>query len=183
MPETLEEIRSELVHGAELMMSPANLRHNRIGGNLCRIIGNYLRGKKCKLFYESYVFFDEKNRFIPDLMVVCDKGKIKETHVEGAPDLVIEILSVRTQKRDLGIKKQVYEKFGVREYWIVDPRSKTIFVYHLSEGRLELDNAYSVAQDWEYELLTEDERKDITLSLKVSLYDDLVIDVREVFED
>lgn len=180
--EEIENPKVELVEGAEVLMSPASTGHNRIAGNLFLIIGNYLRGKRCRVFYETKVIFDEKNHYIPDLIVVCDRKKIKENAVEGPPDLVVEILSPSTQKRDLGVKKRVYEKFGVKEYWIVNPKSKSVEVYHLLENRFELDSVCAVLQDWEWEAMTEKEKREISLNLKVSLYDDLVIDVREIFE-
>ena len=95
----------EIISGVAYMMAPPYYRHNRIGTNLCRIIGNYLLGKRCKLSYETMVYLDENNKFIPDLVVVCDKNKIKADGIHGAPDLVIEILSPSTKKRDIGIKK------------------------------------------------------------------------------
>ena len=185
MPEKLEEYHEqyELVNGREVMMSPARTEHNRIQGNLYGMIWNFLRGKRCVLFSEEKVVFDEDNHFVPDLMIVCDRSKIKENHVEGAPDLVIEILSISTRKRDFGIKKNVYEKYGVKEYWIVDPRAKSIQVYCRMDGKLELNNVYTVPYSQELEALTEEEREKLTLSLKVGLYDDFVIDVGEVFRD
>ena len=89
----------EIIDGKTVMMSPAATNHRRIQRNLSRIIGNYLLGKRCELFLEEDVYFEDKSHFIPDLIIVCDKNKIKEFHVEGAPDLVVEILSAGTQKR------------------------------------------------------------------------------------
>ena len=129
------------------------------------------------------MFLDENNNFVPDVLIVCDKDKIKPDGIYGAPDLVVEVLSPSTMTRDRGIKKDTYAKAGVREYWIVDPVSQSIEVYHLHEGRFELDHAYVVFPEWEWERMTEEERSAARLSVKVSLYDDLFVDVREVFED
>ena len=129
------------------------------------------------------MFLDENNNFVPDVLIVCDRGKIKYNGIYGAPDLVVEVLSPSTAANDRGIKKDTYEKAGVREYWIVDPVSKSIEVYHLQNGRLELDDVYLVYPEEEWERMTEEQRAAARLSVKVSLYDDLFVDVREVFED
>jgi len=182
MQDMIEE-KYELINGQEVMMSPANIRHNRIQRNLSIIIGNYLRGKRCELFSETMVRFDTLNHFIPDLLIVCDRSKIKANYIEGAPDLIVEILSPSTGKRDVGIKKNIYEHFGVREYWIVNPKDLSIEVYHLKEGRFELDDRYTVLDEWDEEAMSEKEKKEHRLTLKVSLYDDLEIEVKEIFED
>ena len=180
--ERLENPKYELINGVEVMLARPVINHSRISRNLNRIIANYLRGKRCEVFGEADVFFDEENHYIPDLIIVCDKSKIKATRIEGAPDLVVEILSPRTSKNDLGVKKDTYEKFGVREYWIINPQDKSIAVYHLKGGRYRLDNVYTIMPDYELEDMTEKEKEEYTLKLKVSLYDDLEIDVTEVFE-
>ena len=96
--------------------------------------------------------------------------------------LIVEILSPRTSKNDLGIKKDTYEKYGVKEYWIVNPQDKSITVYHLKDGRYKLDNVYTIMPDYELEDMSEKEKAEHSLALKVSLYDDLEINVAEVFE-
>ena len=173
----------EYIDGVAYMLAPAGTRHNSIGGNLYRIISNYLHKKRCKVFYETKVVFDEKNHFIPDLLVVCDRNKIKENYVEGAPDFVVEILSLSTRRRDLSSKRDAYAKFGVKEYWIVDPKSKTVDVYVLQEGRYIMTGSHHPYTETEWEGLNEEEKEEALLPLKLSLYEDLVIDVKEVFED
>jgi Uma2 family endonuclease len=72
----------------------------------------------------------------PDLVVICDKGKLDEAVCRGAPDLVVEILSPTTASKDLKIKFARYERAGVREYWIVDPAGKTVQAFTLGhDGR------------------------------------------------
>lgn len=97
--------------------------------------------------------------------------------------LAVEVLSPSTAANDRGIKKDTYEKVGVREYWIVDPVSKAIEVYHLQNGRLTLDRICMVFPPEEWERMTEEQRAAARLTVKVSLYDDLLVDAREVFED
>ena len=180
--ERLENPRYELIHGEEVMLAQPAINHIRIARNLSAMIYRYLRGKRCEVFNEADVYLDESNHFVPDLIIVCDPKKIKPDGIYGNPDLVVEILSPSTGKRDLGIKKTIYERFGVKEYWIVSPKEKAITVYHLQDGKFELDNRYAVLEPWEEGMLSEKEKAEHTLSLKVSLYDDLLIDVGNVFE-
>lgn len=178
-----DDLKYELIAGVTYMMAPPNYRHNMIAGNIYRIISTYLRGKRCKAVYETMVYFDENNKFIPDLAVVCDRKKIKANGIHGAPDLVIEIISPSTQKRDMGVKQDSYEKFGVKEYWLVNPRDKSITVYLLRDGKYKLDNVYI---DWEPEdwnMLDDKEQQEQKFTLKISLYDDLEIHVKEIFEE
>jgi len=181
--ERLENPIYELINGKEMLLARPMVNHDIIQRNLSGILYQYLRGKRCKLFGEVDVYLDEKNHYVPDLMIVCDRDKIKADGIHGTPDLIVEILSPRTSKNDLGIKKDTYEKCGVREYWVISPKEKSIAVYHLKDGKFELDNVYTVLEDWEEKALTEQEKAGHTLTLKVSLYDDLEIDVAEVFED
>lgn len=79
------------------------------------------------------VYFNRKNVYQPDIVFVAQENinKIKEDGLHGAPDLVIEILSPRTAKYDLEDKKDVYERYGVKEYWVGDPVSKRVYFFKL----------------------------------------------------
>ena len=79
----------------------------------------------------SDVHLSENDCVIPDVMIVCNSDIIKDNAIYGAPDLIVEVLSPGTEKRDRGYKKDLYERCGVREYWIVDPVSLTVEVYLL----------------------------------------------------
>ena len=182
MLDMIEE-RYELVSGREIMLAQPAINHITIAGNLNLIIRRYLKGKHCRVYAEADVYLDEQNHYVPDLLIVCDRNKIKATHIEGAPDLVVEIISPSTGSRDYGVKKDIYEKFGVKEYWIIDPKSKSVLVYLLKDGRFQFDNRYAVLEDWEEEAMNEQERAEHKLKLKVSLYNDLEIEVKEIFED
>ena len=173
----------ELIDGQEVAMSPRPaLRHSHIVGNIIAIFRAFLRGKHCQAFIEPEVILDERNHFVPDVVIVCDRDKLKPLAIEGAPDLVVEVLSPATMTRDRGIKKDAYERAGVKEYWIVSPGNQSIEAYHLDGGRLRLDNVYFVYPPEEWERMSEEERAAARLAVKVSLYDDLLVDVREVFE-
>lgn len=182
MPDAVEE-RYELINGEEVMLAAASLPHLDIQRNLTRIIDNYLRGKRCKLYYEAKVIFDDTIWFQPDLLVVCDRNKLKGNHIEGAPDFIAEILSPTTYFRDFGIKKDTYEKYGVKEYWIINPKDETVMVYLLKDGRYQLDGTYHNYTEEEWEVLSDREKEQQKLALKLSLYDDLEIEVKEIFEE
>ena len=177
-------IITETINGREVLMSPRPATsHTIIAGNIHHIFRRFLKGKRCKVFFEPDLFLDENNNFVPDIAIICDRDKIKYNGIYGAPDLVVEVLSPSTAANDRGIKKDTYEKAGVKEYWIVDPASKSIEVYHLQNGRLAFSNVCLVYPPEEWERMTEDQRAAARLTVKVSLYDDLFVDVREVFED
>lgn len=178
-----EKRKYEIIGGTAYMMGRQNANHARIARNLSTILGNYLKGKRCEMFFEFDVILDEENTFIPDVIINCDPGKVHQDGIHGAPDLVVEILSRSTLKRDRTVKKDAYEKAGVKEYWIVSPNDKTIEIYRLQDGKFYLDKAVGVVPDWEMKRLTEQERAEVEFSFKVSLYDDFVVQVEDVFED
>ena len=176
--------RRELIDGQEIMMSPPPLiRHRQVQFNLSGKLYNFLRGKRCRAFVETLVFFDAENHCIPDVLVVCDKNKIKRTHIEGAPDFIAEILSPSTRKYDLGKKKDIYEKYGVKEYWVIDPADETVDTYIRQNDKLVLDNSYHNYSQEDWEWLDDTDKADIKLTLKLSLYDDLEFDIKELFEE
>ena len=120
---------------------------------------------------------------MPDVKIVCDPDKIKYDNIYGAPDLIVEVLSPKTQKYDIGYKKDIYEHYGVKEYWIVRPKERSIEVYLLKEGVYKLDNLYQMYEDYEYEDLTDEEKSGIRKEFKTSLFDELIISVEDVFEN
>ena len=184
MPALAEYIKTEIINGIEYDMSPANTNHIRIQRRLSRIIDNFLRGKKCEVFTEIGVTLDENNYVIPDLLVVCDPQKVTEQGISGAPDFVVEVLSISSKKKDRATKKDTYERFGVKEYWIIDPKAESIEVYILRNGKYELDGVYHNLDESEIDFkhMNESEIAEIKLSLKISLYDDLEIQTKDIFE-
>ena len=95
----------------------------------------------------------------------------------------MEILSPSTRKKDLTAKKSAYEKFGVKEYWIIDPKGESIDAYLLKDGKFELDSTCHNIPEEELAEMHEEDREKIQLALKISLYDELTITAKEVFED
>jgi len=179
-----ETVPAEIVDGVFVRMDPARTNHQYTMHNIWRILDRHLWGGKCRVLTDFFVHFDENNMFVPDLIVVCNPEIITKDGVFGTPDLVVEILSPSTSKRDRGHKKSVYEKHGVKEYWIVDTKNRAVEVYTLRENGFELSNVYYADfPKRELERMSESERAAVTHTFKSSLFDDLTIDALEIFED
>jgi len=137
-----ENFRAELHDGELVMMSPPLRVHQGIVTQLVYQLESYLKGKKCKVYPAPFAvrLFPEKDDsdtmvFEPDIVVVCDSEKLDAKGCNGPPDLVIEIISPSTAKYDRIYKFRKYQKAGVREYWIVDPETKSAQVCILENGR------------------------------------------------
>lgn len=115
--------RWEIIDGTAYNMTPApSIRHQRAVLNIGRLLGNQLAGKPCQPFVSpTDVVFSEYDVVQPDVLVVCDRKKITDANIQGAPDVVFEVLSPTTAIKDLREKRALYEQNGVREYIIVDP--------------------------------------------------------------
>jgi Uma2 family endonuclease len=119
--------------GGELFLVPSpNLDHQRISRRLTSIIIQYVEKHKIgEIFYAPVdVVFSDENVLVPDLIFISREhiNILHPNRIQGAPDLVIEILS-ENKEADLVHKKEIYEKYGVREYWIIDPKSREIMKY------------------------------------------------------
>lgn len=133
--------RVELIYGKIVKMSPApNTKHQSVSSQISRLFLNYFHLKPCKVFAAPFdVRLSVSNKKAdstvvqPDLFVLCDLSKLDERGCNGAPDLVVEILSPGNSKHDLKTKFEVYELAGVREYWIVDPMNESVFIYTLKD--------------------------------------------------
>lgn len=141
-----DDKRYELI-GGELLMTPSPVtKHQRISRRLESILDNFITENKLgELFYAPYdVYFDNENVVQPDILFISKdrSGIVGEKNVQGAPDLVIEIISENSAYRDMVQKKKVYAKFGVREYWIVIPESEEIEVYTIKDNTYQLCKAY-----------------------------------------
>jgi Uma2 family endonuclease len=135
-----EEGRFEILDGVVFAMSPApNRAHQRVQVELARQIANHLVGKSCELFTAPFdvrlseieeAADDEILTVVqPDLAVVCDPGKLDDQGCLGAPDWVVEVLSPATAGRDHVLKRELYERFGVREYWLIHPLDRLLTCY------------------------------------------------------
>lgn len=178
-----EEIWEEVINGQVVAMSPRpRFNHNHIASNIYVIFRNYLRGRKCTPIMDGTdLYLTDNDRFVPDFMVVCDRDKIKHDGVHGAPDLVVEVLSPRTETYDRKHKKAVYEKCGVKEYWLVSPEAKSVEQYLLEDGNLTLSEVYAQEPDYMLAKMTEEERSALVTRFKCSLFDDLDIQLEDIF--
>jgi Uma2 family endonuclease len=137
------EERFELIEGEAYAMSPAPRReHQRLLVEFARQVANALHEGPCDVYPAPFDVkltpdeADEKPTVVqPDLTVVCDEAKLTEQGVTGPPDLVIEIVSPDSGFHDRGRKYDLYERYGVQEYWIVDPVEQLIEVYYLEASR------------------------------------------------
>jgi len=139
-----EDERWELIAGEAYAMSPAPTRtHQTVLVEILRQVANFLEGKPCQVFVapfdvrlpEREESDDEIETVVqPDLAVVCDASKLDEKGCRGAPDWVIEVLSPSTASKDHVRKKSLYERHGVREYWLVHPTDQLLTRY-LLEGK------------------------------------------------
>jgi len=137
----------ELFDG-ELVITPSpNVGHQRIVGRLCAQLLTYVEAHSLGLLLVSPVdtIFDPYTVLQPDILFVsCERipDTVKE-HIEGAPDLTIEVLSSSTLEKDRRRKLAVYSQFGVRECWLVDPEAQTIELYAREGGLLRLTRTFS----------------------------------------
>jgi len=139
-----EEKRVELFEGVPVMMAPPSRIHQEIVTELTRQIANYLDGKPCRVYPAPFAvrLFEKKNDtpehvttlVEPDLSVVCDRDKLDHMGCKGAPDFIIEVLSPSSLRHDRLTKYNLYQRAGVREYWIADPESRTIQTFVLEDG-------------------------------------------------
>lgn len=166
----------ELIKGKVFKMTPAPLSyHQVILGNLHLPFRLYFKGQKCKVFLAPFDvrlpqnLGDGNEKIVsvvqPDLCVICDINKIDERGCNGAPDLIVEIISKSTAKKDLDEKFHLYEENGVQEYWTVF-QDKAVTVYNLIDGKY-------VQQEDQY-LPGE--------TIKVKLFPDLEIKTDDIFE-
>ena len=162
-----DDERWEIIDGEAYDMTPApSLRHQKILGNLHLRFAGFFFGKACMVFIApTDVVLDETNVVQPDLLVVCDRNKMTDANIKGAPDLVVEVLSPSTSLKDKREKKALYERFGVREYLLVYPEDAIVERYALAEGKYSLPD-----------ILNWDER------LRSTAFPDLEIDLWEIFE-
>lgn len=176
---------TELIEGKVYLMSPRPCAgHNFTASNIFSIFRNYLKGKPCKAVADGMdVFLDNKNRYVPDVMIVCDRSKIQRDGVHGAPDLVVEVLSPSTMTNDRGKKMRNYAAAGVKEYWLVLPVGKTVEVYLNHDGRFELEETYAEYDAWELEHMDDDERAAVRTEIPVSIYEDFRVSLADVFDD
>ncbi len=127
----------ELINGEITNMSPSpNIRHQRISNNILFEFKQYIRKSngKCEVFCApTDVKLNDDTIVVPDIFVTCDPEKFDEQKHNGAPDLIIEIVSPHNIERDLQDKPVIYRNAGVREYWIVNPMNEKVTVFQFGK--------------------------------------------------
>ena len=171
-----EQDRIELIDGYPVMMAPPSRTHQEAVMELSAQLHAYLKGKKCKVYPAPFAVRpferdgerpeDVDTLVEPDISVVCDPSKLDDIGCKGAPDLVMEILSPSTTRHDKFTKFNLYQRAGVREYWIVDPGDKTVQVFVLEDGRYTAKD-FGAAGD----------------KLRVNVLEDCTIDLSQVFPE
>jgi Uma2 family endonuclease len=137
-----EDVRAEIIDGELYMMATPARVHQRILMEVSGQLWNFLQGKPCEVYPAPFGvrLFPQDDQsddtFVePDIVVVCDSSKLDDRGCNGAPDLVVEILSPSTARYDRVLKFRKYLEAGVREYWVVNPEEKTVQVHILNNGR------------------------------------------------
>ena len=131
-----DDERWEIIDGLAYAMAPApSTKHQSVGARIYSRLERTLEGHPCKPFIApTDVKLSDLDVVQPDILVVCDPARITPTHIEGAPDVVIEVLSPATSAKDLRQKKALYERAGVREYLVVDPWEQYAIRFLLGTG-------------------------------------------------
>ena len=146
------EEQLELIKGKIFKMSPAPKRvHQKISRNIFKELSRHNDFVNCELYYAPFDVrlptkgLEDQDIYTvvqPDICIICDKSKLDERGCLGAPDLVIEIISPATAKKDLQDKFALYQEHGILEYWIVHTEEKIVDVFYLENGKYLLDKMY-----------------------------------------
>ena len=133
----------ELINGVIMRRTSPNLDHQEVVTNLVTILNTFIKSNNLGKIYPAPpdVYITEFDLVVPDLTFVS-KANFSILHekrcIVGVPDLIIEILSKGTQKTDKGDKMKLYKKYGVKEYWMINPRTQNVEVYEYQNGDYEL---------------------------------------------
>jgi Uma2 family endonuclease len=140
-----DDVRYELIDGVAYLMAPApTLAHQDVVGEVYRQLANALTDRPCRVYVAPVdVRLPKANEadtdidtvVQPDVLVLCDPTKADRRGLRGAPDLVVEVLSPGTASHDHVRKRRVYERAGVREYWLVHPIDRMVTIYRLEDGQ------------------------------------------------
>jgi Uma2 family endonuclease len=151
-----DELRFELIDGVAYCMAPGpNLEHQDFAGEIYFQLRLALQGKPCRAFFAPLDVrlpkADEADERVdtvvqPDVLVVCQPDKLDRRGVRGAPDLAVEVLSPSTASHDHLRKRRVYERAGVREYWLVHPTDRMVTVYRLENGEFGKPEVFDMSE-------------------------------------
>lgn len=134
-----DDIRAELIDGELIFLEAPSSIHQELIGELFFEIKLYIRTNNgpCKILpspLDVQLDCDNRTMLQPDISVICHRDRIVKKGVYGAPDLCIEIVSTSSRKRDYEKKRMKYQNAGVREYWIVDPKTESVLCYFFEES-------------------------------------------------
>lgn len=172
-----DDFKYEIIEGTPYLMSPSpTVQHQRILRKMFIAINDSLKNVNCEVFSAPLDVIltlnasnveSATNVIQPDIFIICDKSKIKEKFILGSPEFIIEIVSNSSQSTDYVKKLNLYEKFKVTEYWIVNPLNKTIIQYYYS------DNCYLSPDIYKSnEVITSKIFKNIKFNLEELFHDD-----------
>lgn len=161
-----EDIRVEVFDGVIYNMTSPSQMHQSILLELSTLLNTYIKRKRgdCKVFIAPFDVLLSDNPLTivqPDIMIVCDKNKLDEKRCNGAPDFIIEIVSPSNPSDDYIRKLYYYKNTGIREYWIVDPRRKTVTINYFEKNLLNIQYSFES-------------------TIKVNIYDDLYINFSDI---
>jgi Uma2 family endonuclease len=176
-------IKEEWFDGVVMMSPRPQYNHIKIVAYLNDIFRTYFKGK-CEVVIEGSLFLTKENpseikkdfnklkniikgkgaELVPDIAVYCDKDQRFKRGFLGIPQLVVEVLSPSNSEDDTIKKKDIYEEFGIPEYWIASPMSKKIYVYTLEANRYKLKGEYNFLED----------------EIKSSRFEELIIDIKDI---
>lgn len=176
----------EIIGGEKILATAANPFHGSVIDELHTTFNNYLRANRNgRVFTDNVdVHLPDGNILRPDLVVITAEnlGIINwNKAIYGVPDMVVEVLSKSTRTNDLTTKKDIYEANGVKEYWIIDPWAKIFTVYHLRDGKFQFDSEYIYYTKDEWEDLNDAQKADAKFDIKVSVFDNLVVNINDIF--
>lgn len=173
-----EDERVEIIDGDSYLLAAPSRIHQKVLSELHRQIANFLVGKECEVYPAPFHVVldlegntsneeDIQHIFEPDITIVCDTSKLDDAGCKGTPDMIVEVISPSTARRDKIVKFNKYEQAGVKEYWIIEPQEKIVSVFTLQENlRYGRPNLYT----------NEDQ-------VKVTIFDDLIIDLQMVLSE
>lgn len=175
-----ERKKDEKINGVIFDLSPTpSFVHGIVNGNIHTIIKLGLKSSICLVSMGNldFKYHPEKNDdyLCPDIMIICDRKHLKGGSYSGVPKFIAETLSPSTAKRDKTEKKDIYEKAGVEEYWIVSPQG-SLEIYYLENGRYVLEQSYMLQEDKE----EEDYNADTEICLKA--FPHIKMTLGEIFE-
>jgi Uma2 family endonuclease len=132
----------EYIDGFVYMSPSPSTKHQRISGNLYIKFRNFIEGMPCEIFHAPFDIelrneaMEGTKIVVPDLSLICDKRGFTDSRYVGVPELIVEILSPSNQSHDLITKLNLYMKYGVKEYWIVNPMLNAVTVYALNDEEM-----------------------------------------------